>query len=217
MTRRTAFVIFFCALSLTALVVLEGADLRTTGDARGYAPKQPIAFSHALHAGEMKIDCRYCHFSAERSRHAGIPGPGLCMNCHRFVSAPILDVRQEEAKAKAEGRPVKPVVSPEIRKIYEALALDDALKPIEGKTPEGIAWIKVHNLPDFVFFDHSRHVGAGVDCAICHGPVETMSRVRQVEDLSMGWCVNCHRQVNEEGWNGRQDLHASTDCSVCHY
>ena len=111
-------------------------------------------------------------------------------------------------------------VSPEIQKIYDALALTpDAtgrlvLDPQKRQKP--IAWVQVHSLPAFVYFDHRRHVAADVACQTCHGPVETMEQVRQFSDLSMGWCVNCHRDVNANGVKG-QPVHASTDCAGCHY
>ena len=109
-----------------------------------------------------------------------------------------------------------PVESPELRKLYDALALDKSLTPIPGKAPKPIAWKRVHKLPDFVYFDHRAHIAATVRCQTCHGPIETMERVRQYETLAMGWCVNCHRDVNQNGVNGKQ-VHASIDCVTCHY
>jgi hypothetical protein len=138
------------------------------------------------------------------------------MNCHRFVSAPLGAVRAEDELAKKEGRKPVRVVSPEIQKLYDALALGDNLKRDAKKTPVPIAWTKVHNLPDFVYFDHRPHVAAGVACQQCHGPVETMERVRQVQPLTMGWCVNCHRAANQTGIAGRS-ANASVDCARCHY
>ena len=217
MTTRSVLVMFFTAVVLISVVILLGAQTRLPGDNSGYTPEQPIAFSHALHAGELVIDCLYCHSGAEDSRHAGIPGPGLCMNCHRYVSALMLDVKAEEKHAELEGRPVKPVISPEISKIRRSLGLRDDLTRDEDLEVKGIEWVQVNRLPDFVYFDHSRHVGAGVDCTTCHGDVRTMNRVRQAEDLSMGWCVNCHRTATADGWLQNHELHASTDCAVCHY
>jgi hypothetical protein len=138
------------------------------------------------------------------------------MNCHRFVSAPWVEVKAENALADKEKRPPRLVVSPEIRKVYRAMGLADDAKPDPAQVPAPIAWTKVHNIPDFVYFDHSVHVKAGVECQTCHGAVETMERVRQVSDLSMGWCVNCHRTVNANGLNGKA-VHAATDCSACHF
>ncbi|HYV34344.1 MAG TPA: cytochrome c3 family protein [Gemmataceae bacterium] len=189
---------------------------RLPGNQQGYEPVQPIAFSHRLHAGELQISCVYCHQGADKGKHAGIPATSLCMNCHKSVSAPLAVGRAEEAKAKEENRPAKRVVSPELHKLYQALALDDELRPIAGQSPKGIAWLQVHNLPAFACFDHRAHIGAGVSCQHCHGPVETMERVRQVESLSMGWCVNCHREATDKGVSGKS-VRPSVDCAACHY
>lgn len=189
------------AVSLTTLAFAW----RLPGNNQGYEPDQPIAFSHKLHAGDMQIACAYCHAGAESSRHAGIPALNVCMNCHERVTASLA------MQQKAE-----PIESPELRKLYDALALDDVLAPIDGRTPKPIAWQRVHRLPDFVYFDHRAHVTASVPCQQCHGPVETMDRVRQHETLAMGWCVNCHRGVNVTGVAGKPVL-ASIDCVTCHY
>ncbi len=191
-------------------------DVRLPGIQRGYEPEQPIRYSHRLHAGEMQIPCQYCHFGAERSRHAGIPPVNVCMNCHKFVTAPMGAVRAEDEAAARENRAPRRVVSAELRKLYDALALGDDLQPDPAKPQRPIAWVKVHNEPDFVIFDHRPHVAAGVACQTCHGPVETMERMRQVSDLTMGWCVNCHRDANRTGIVGRT-VQASIDCSACHY
>ncbi len=217
MTNQTTWILFVLMCIFGGAAIWASADVNLPGNDQGYAPEQPISFSHRLHAGEMKIDCQYCHSGADRSRHAGIPALGTCMNCHKTVRAPFADVRAEAALAKSEGRSPKLVQSPEIQKIYDGLGLDDNLKPDPTKKAKGIEWVKVHDLPDFVFFDHSRHINAGVDCQKCHGPVETMERVRQFGDLSMGSCVNCHRDVNENGLHGNHALNASTDCVGCHY
>ena len=204
--------------TLFSLVILATrlGGVHLPGNQQGYEPLQPIAYSHRLHAGELQIQCLYCHFAAEESRHAGIPPAATCMNCHRFVTAALGAVRAEDELAQKEHRAPRPVISPELAKLYAALALDAKMQPDPSRQPKPIAWTKVHNLPDFVYFDHRAHVNAGVACQQCHGPVETMERVRQVADLSMGWCVNCHRQANETGINGRR-VNAQTDCSACHY
>lgn len=184
------------------------------GNFQGYEPGQPIAFSHRLHAGEMEISCLYCHSEASKSRFAGIPSADECMNCHRFVTAPLGAIRAEEQQAQEENREVRPVTSREVAKIYRALGLNSKMEP--GGSPEPIAWTRVHNLPDFAYFDHRAHVGAGVACQRCHGPVETMERVRQMESLSMGWCVSCHRLV--EGTRlTTKEVHPSIDCATCHF
>lgn len=135
------------------------------GRSQDYAPVQPIKFSHQVHASDNKIDCQYCHHTAEESKSAGIPSASLCLNCHTLIREGTHSGRHE------------------INKIITAI---DSLHPIE--------WIRIHRLPDFVYFSHAQHVGAGkLDCAECHGAVEDMHFVKQQEDLSMGWCLDCHR------------------------
>jgi hypothetical protein len=199
-----------------SLLAARVAALRLPGNQQGYEPVQPVAFSHRLHAGEMQIACLYCHAGAEASRHAGIPAASVCMNCHRFVAAPLGAIRAEEASAQREGRAPAVVVSPEIEKIYRSLSLTRALAAEPGRPPAPIAWTRVHVLPDFVYFDHRPHVKAGVACQRCHGPVETMERVRQEAPLTMGWCVNCHRDATASGLGGRT-VNASIDCATCHF
>jgi hypothetical protein len=192
------------AASAVALLANFGA-IRRPGNHQGYEPAQPIEYSHRLHAGELQIACLYCHSGAEKSRHAGIPAANVCMNCHKVVTAPLGAVRAEDELAAKEGRAIRKVVSPELAKLLSAVG-----------TGAPIAWTKVHNLPDFVYFNHRAHVAAGVACQQCHGPVETMERVRQVSTLNMGWCVNCHREVSRTGVAGRR-VHASIDCATCHF
>jgi hypothetical protein len=204
------------ATALAASVVTLAARWHLPGDNQGYEPTQPIEFSHRLHAGDMRISCLYCHASAEASRYAGIPAVNVCMNCHMAVTVSTAAVQREEQTAKQEKRSPRPIESSELRKLYDALALDDTLAPIEGKSPRPISWRRVHTLPQFVYFDHRAHITAQVACQRCHGPVETMDRVRQFETLAMGWCVNCHRDVNQTGVAGKP-VHASIDCVTCHY
>ncbi len=229
-------VVLLVALAFSLLIAVpKFAAYALPGDQRGYEPAQPIAFSHRLHAGEMQVACLYCHSGGERSRHAGIPAASVCMNCHRFVSAPLAAVRAEDDTAQKQKRAPRRVVSSEIQKLYDALALGPDMRRDPSRQPRPIAWVKVHNLPDFVYFDHRPHVNAGIACQSCHGRVESMERVRQVQDLSMGWCVNCHRGVNRAGLDGKGNftsapapaaagpvpathrVFASTDCATCHY
>lgn len=150
----------------------------------GYEPDQPINFSHKIHAGDNQVACVYCHFAAEKGRHAGIPPVELCMNCH--------------VKIKFDA--------PEIKKIAANLK--------EGK---GIEWVKVHHYPDFAYFNHSQHVRLGkVSCQECHGPVETMTRMRQENTLNMGWCLDCHRQKGIAQPTDHKNAGAA-DCAKCHY
>ncbi len=202
-------------LAVVATLPLVSA-LRLPGNDVGYDPIQPISYSHRLHAGELKIDCQYCHQGAETSKHAGVPAASTCMNCHRFVSAPLFAQQAEDAAAKKAGREPRRIVSPELRKLYDALGLGPNLQRDPSKPIKPIKWIRVHKLPDHVFFPHSRHVNAGVKCQACHGEVQQAERVRQHADLSMGWCVNCHREANRNGVDGKP-VKASIDCSACHY
>ena len=218
MKGRVVTIFLAIALLMSVVIFLSSyaGSYMLPGNHQSYEPVQPIAYSHRLHAGELGIACLHCHTAAEQGKHAGVPSTNVCMNCHRFVSAPWVDVKAENDLADKEKRKSNLVVSPEIRKIYNAMALTDEAKLDSTKTPQPIVWKKVHNLPDFVYFNHSVHVSAGVECQKCHGAVETMERVRQISDLSMGWCVNCHRDVNANGVNGKT-VHASTDCSACHF
>lgn len=201
----------FCAIALIPRV----AAMRLPGDHRGFEPVQPIAFSHRLHAGELAIQCLYCHSGAERSRYAGIPAASTCMNCHRFITAKRADVRAEEELAKKEHRKPRAIVSPEIQKLYTALALDAKFRRDPRKPLQTVKWTRIHRVPDFVYFDHRPHVAAGLECQKCHGPVETMERARQEASMTMGWCVNCHR--GRDGTVARGvPVRASADCSVCH-
>lgn len=171
------------------LIVQES---RRVGSNQGYEPDQPIAYSHKIHAGDNKISCLYCHFGAEKGRHAGIPPANVCMNCHTQVKKD----------------------SPEIQKIKKAID--------ENKL---IAWIRIHQLPDFAYFNHSQHVTANVSCQECHGAVETMTRMRQEKPLTMGWCINCHRDrgvTPPEGHAANPKLDKTKaiggmDCAKCHY
>jgi hypothetical protein len=200
-------------VSLAALVIhLRGYAF--PGNQEGYAPSQPIAYSHKLHAGVLEMNCQYCHYNAAKSPQAGIPPANLCMNCHRLVTASWDATRAEAEKARQEGRPPRRIISPELQKLYDALGLDDQLQPDAAKPTQPIRWVKVHNLPQYTRFDHRAHVNAGVKCQECHGPVETMDVIRQSASLSMGWCVRCHKDHKEVG--GKK-VSPSTDCASCHY
>lgn len=143
-----------------------------------YKPEQPIAFNHTLHAGKMAINCQYCHSSAEKSKHAGIPTANVCMNCHKAV-----------AEGTVTGKT-------EIAKIYEAVGWDPDAQKYTGKE-DPIKWVKVHNLPDHVYFSHAQHVAIGkIECQKCHGPVDTKFDVaEQWSPLTMGWCIQCHNET----------------------
>lgn len=222
MFSRPAMVLFGITLVIGGLTIVTTGDVRTLSNQEGYEPVQPIAFSHRLHAGEMGIDCAFCHTGTLRSRHAGLPATETCYGCHRFIQASSNDVRAEREMAKKEGRAERVVVSPEIRKIYGALALDENLEPDSARRARPIEWIKVHNVGDFVFFDHHKHINGGVECGRCHGPVETMERIRQTVDMNMGWCISCHRKENlafntDVTMQKYVEEKAGIDCAKCHY
>ena len=198
-TVRNAIIILF--LLLGAKATFDG--LYGIGVHQGYAPTQPIPFSHKLHAGEMEINCAYCHTGVYKGKQAGIPSASICMNCHNAIK---------------QG-------SPNIQKIYTAIENDE---PIE--------WVRVHNLPDLAYFNHSQHTNvAGLDCQNCHGEIPQMEVVEQRHSLTMGWCIDCHRQtdVNAKGnayYDALLDAHnkvsaesmkvediGGLECARCHY
>ena len=155
---------------------------------QGYEPIQPIHYSHKIHAGDNGIDCKYCHSSARVSKHSGIPSLNVCMNCHKSI--------YEVAPSTATEEYSKEFYDGEIQKLYAAVGWDDAEQKYTGKT-KPVKWVRIHNLPDFAYFNHSQHVSvAGLECQTCHGPVEEMEIMYQYSPLTMGWCINCHRETN---------------------
>ena len=194
--------------------------LLSVGIQQGYQPEQPIAFSHKLHAGENAVDCNYCHSGARHSKSAGVPSANVCMNCHTYIN----EGRSEEG-------------TQEIAKIYAAIGFDPESRTyIEGYEQQPIEWIRIHNLPDLAYFNHSQHVSvAGVECQECHGPIQEMEVVEQYSPLTMGWCINCHREAKvdttnnyyhdlNEGWvekyHGEEitaEKIGGLECGKCHY
>lgn len=216
--KSRVFSIVLATGLLFSLILFAGkfSPARLPGNQQGYEPPQPVSYSHRLHAGELNIECLYCHFNATQSRHAGIPPANICLNCHSQVRASFGAVRQEDELAAAENRKPRIVTSAELANLYSAIGLRADGDIRADSITQSVSWIRIHNLPDYVYFDHRAHVTAGVVCQTCHGPVETMERMRQFASLSMGWCVNCHREANEKGIGGRR-VSASIDCSTCHY
>ena len=160
---------------------------------QGYAPVQPIHFSHKIHTGDDKnggneIDCNYCHSSARKSKTSGIPSLNVCMNCHKNIS--------EVTETTATPEYTKEFYDGEIAKLYDAVGWDVDNQAYTGEE-KPVKWVRIHNLPDFAYFNHSQHVTvAGVECQTCHGPIEEMEVVGQFAPLTMGWCINCHRETN---------------------
>ncbi|MDA1165999.1 MAG: cytochrome c3 family protein [Planctomycetota bacterium] len=217
MHRIIVTVILLVGLFYSLIVLASGmSKWRLPDNQQGYSPKQPIAYSHRLHAGELGIDCKFCHSAAEHGQHAGIPSTDVCMKCHKFVTSSFDVLQEEMKKSDKEKRKPNTIISAELKELYATLDLDDPKTPRPNGKANSIPWVRVHNLPDFVSFDHSAHVTAGVACQKCHGPVESMERVRQFESLSMGWCVNCHRDATENGIDGHA-VNASLNCTVCHH
>ena len=161
------------------------------GRQRGYQPTQPIYFSHKVHAGVNQINCLYCHNSAWESKHAGIPTLNICMNCHKAIGTYEKGPKiQDEDGKEING-------TAEINKLYQYAGFTPGpgatWDPAKGKSPE---WVKIHNLPDHVYFNHSQHTRVGgVACQSCHGNIQQMDKVAQASELSMGWCINCHRET----------------------
>ncbi len=162
---------------------------------QGYEPIQPIHYSHKIHAGDNKIECKYCHSSARVSKTSGIPSLNVCMNCHKSIY---------EYKGNPEGPSKEDLANGytnefytgEIKKLYAAVGWDEENQKYTGES-KPVEWVRVHNLPDFAYFNHSQHVSvAGIECQTCHGPVEEMEIMSQYSPLTMGWCVNCHRETN---------------------
>jgi mono/diheme cytochrome c family protein len=214
---------FIVALILIAIVYSGYKTVDTFthwGRQQGYQPTQPIKYSHALHAGKHKIDCQYCHSTAYKGKHANIPSVSTCMNCHKNIT-----------KGPLYG-------TEEISKIYAAVGWDVMTKTY-SKPPKPVEWVRIHNLPDHVYFNHSQHVNAGkVECQTCHGPIETMEEVYQYSPLSMGWCINCHRNTevqfaSNNYYSSYESIHkklkdktlskvtveniGGTECQRCHY
>ena len=164
--------------------------LMQVGVDQNYQPVQPIHYSHRIHAGDNKIECKYCHSSARVSKHSGIPSLNVCMNCHKSIGE-VADETQQEGLAKHGVDYNK-----EIQKLYKAVGWDASKQAYTGDS-EPVKWVRIHNLPDFAYFNHSQHVEvAGVECQKCHGPVEEMEIMYQYAPLTMGWCINCHRETN---------------------
>ena len=201
------------------------------GRQKDYMPEQPIFYSHKVHAGINQINCLYCHAGAEKSKHAMIPSENICMNCHKVIneySGPQLFT--------AEGKKVNGTA--EIKKLYDHVGWDSDAKEYT-KPGKPIEWTRIHNLPDHVYFNHSQHVVAGKQqCQTCHGAITEMDEVHQFADLSMGWCINCHRttkvqfadnkyysifeKFHEQVKEGKIDsvtveMVGGTECQKCHY
>ena len=156
---------------------------------QGYMPIQPIHYSHKIHAGANQIECKYCHSSARVSKHSGIPSLNVCMNCHQNIA-------EYNGEEDLENGYTKDFYTKEIKKLYAAVGWDEDNQRYTGES-QPVKWVRIHNLPDFVYFNHAQHVQVGeIECQKCHGPVEEMEIMYQHSSLTMGWCINCHRETN---------------------
>ena len=185
---RNQFLVF-CSVVLFLLSSAYFAYgwLMQIGVDQGYMPVQPIHYSHKIHSGANQIECQYCHSSVRKSKHSGIPSLNVCMNCHQNIA----EYNGEEDLEKGY---TKDFYTNEIKKLYKAVGWDEESRTYTGDT-EPVKWVRIHNLPDFVYFNHSQHVNVGgIDCKECHGPIEEMEIVYQHSSLTMGWCINCHRE-----------------------
>ena len=223
----------------TVVLFLVGGYFTTKGAIglgrnKEYQPAQPIFYSHKVHAGINQINCLYCHGGAQDSKHASIPSMNVCMNCHMAINEYKGPKFYTEEGEEVNG-------TAQIQKLYEYAGYTPG-KPWDPSKAKPIEWVKIHNLPDHVYFNHSQHIKAGkVQCQTCHGEITNMDEVKQFADLSMGWCINCHRetkvQFKENGFysiyekyhedlkNGKIDSTkgitvekiGGTECQKCHY
>ena len=204
------------------------------GRSKDYQPEQPIYYSHKVHAGINQINCQYCHVGVYQGKQATIPSVNICMNCHMAINE-----YKGEKIYNEEGQEVN--ATAEIKKLYKYAGFEEG-KPWDASKAKPVEWARIHNLPDHVYFNHSQHVKAGqVACQTCHGEIQKMDEVKQFTDLSMGWCINCHRetkvQFKDNGFYSiyekyHQDLKSGkidstkgitvekiggTECQKCHY
>lgn len=227
---QNTFLVFVSVIFLLLSSTYFGYGyLMQVGVDQGYMPVQPIHYSHKIHAGDNEIDCKYCHSSARVSKHSGIPSLNVCMNCH-------VNIAEYNGEEDLEKGYTKEFYTNEIKKLYKAVGWDEENQRYTGET-QPVKWVRIHNLPDFVYFNHAQHVEvAGVDCQKCHGPVEEMEILYQHSSLTMGWCIDCHRETNVDVANneyytkiheelskkyGVEKLTAAQmgglECGKCHY
>jgi mono/diheme cytochrome c family protein len=184
----------FLVMTTVVLLLLSSAYFvygyfMQVGVDQGYMPVQPIHYSHKIHAGANQIECKYCHSSARVSKHSGIPSLNVCMNCHQNIA-------EYNGEEDLENGYTKDFYTKEIKKLYAAVGWDEENQRYTGET-QPVKWVRIHNLPDFVYFNHAQHVEVGeIVCQKCHGPVEEMEVLYQYSPLTMGWCINCHRETN---------------------
>ena len=226
---KNQFLIFIMVVGfLLSSAYFTYGYLMQVGIDQGYAPIQPIHYSHKIHAGANQIECKYCHSSARVSKHSGIPSLNVCMNCHEYIA-------EYNGEEDLENGYTKDFYTNEIKKLYSAVGWDEENQVYTGNT-KPVKWVRIHNLPDFVYFNHAQHAQvAKIECQTCHGPVEEMEIMYQYSPLTMGWCIDCHRESNVDKNNEYyQKVHdelskkygvekltvaqlGGIECAKCHY
>ena len=232
--RNKAYIAFVAIILFIAGGYMTTVGAMGLGRSKDYQPEQPIYYSHKVHAGVNQINCQYCHTGTYQGKQATLPSVNVCMNCHAAIN---------EYKGEPLVRENGDVVdgTNEIKKLYKYAGFTEG-QPWDASKAKPIEWVRIHNLPDHVYFNHAQHVNAGqVDCQQCHGEIQKMGEVKQFADLSMGWCVNCHRatqvQFKDNGFysiyekfhadlkSGKMDSTkgvtvekiGGTECQKCHY
>jgi len=219
MSRRRSWVLvsgfFAIAVGALGLSAYSGAS-----SSQGFAPVQPVNFTHPRHVQQLGMNCLYCHYSANKSPDPGLPAVGTCMGCHNTVRA---------GRPPMEGLADRDTVA--LNQLLAFAPPGPVGQAPDPSTWSAIPWVRIHKLPEYVHFPHMMHVNAGVTCQTCHGPVPEMQRVYQYASLNMGWCVNCHVQgykladgllaagdtAGAQAAANEEPKKARYDCAVCHH
>jgi mono/diheme cytochrome c family protein len=232
--RNKSYIAMITVILFVVGGYLTSKGAMALGRSKDYQPEQPIYYSHKVHAGINQINCQYCHTGVYQGKQATIPSVNVCMNCHMSINEYNGEKMYTEDGDEING-------TAEIQKLYKYAGFEPG-KPWDPSKAKPIEWVRIHNLPDHVYFNHSQHVKAGkVECQTCHGEIQKMGEVKQFSDLSMGWCINCHRetqvQFKDNGFYSiyekyHQDLKSGkmdstkgvtveaiggTECQKCHY
>lgn len=232
--RNKSYIAMITVILFVVGGYLTSKGAMALGRSKDYQPEQPIYYSHKVHAGINQINCQYCHTGVYQGKQATIPSVNVCMNCHMSINEYNGEKMYTEDGEEING-------TAEIQKLYKYAGFEPG-KPWDPSKAKPIEWVRIHNLPDHVYFNHSQHVKAGkVECQTCHGEIQKMGEVKQFSDLSMGWCINCHRetqvQFKDNGFYSiyekyHQDLKSGkmdstkgvtveaiggTECQKCHY
>jgi len=232
--RNKAYIAFIAIILFIIGGYMTTKGAMDLGRSKDYQPEQPIYYSHTVHAGVNQINCQYCHTGTYQGKQATLPSVNVCMNCHlainEYKGAPLVRENGDVVDGTAE-----------IKKLYKYAGFTEG-QPWDPANAKPIEWVRIHNLPDHVYFNHAQHVNAGqVACQQCHGEIQKMGEVKQFSDLSMGWCINCHRnsevQFKDNGFYSiYEKFHADlksgkidsakgitvekiggTECQKCHY